>query len=197
MRTTTDTVQRTLRKSLRRGAVRSVISALLGLAITLQMAQAHLMVAQRGTLNIVGDGVFMVLSLPVSAFVGIDDDGDGKLSMVEFVAHRAEIAAAVTSKVQLIGTRGTWPLEGLMLSPSPPDDAPQAPAPQLVVMGRFVMDATAERISFKLALFGKAPDEQSQEITITRGKQSQLIVLTPTTRQRDVLPFIRSRDYIR
>ena len=30
-------------------------------------AQAHLVVSQRGTLNIVGDGAYMVLSLPVSA----------------------------------------------------------------------------------------------------------------------------------
>ena len=43
-------------------------------------AQAHLMVAQHGTLNLVGDGVYMVLSLPVSAFAGSDDDGDDKLS---------------------------------------------------------------------------------------------------------------------
>jgi hypothetical protein len=55
---------------------------LLSLTLNLIMgpvAHAHLMVAQHGTLNIVDDGVFMVLSLPISAFDGIDDDKDGNL----------------------------------------------------------------------------------------------------------------------
>jgi hypothetical protein len=56
-----------------------------------QLAEAHLMVAQHGTLNVVDDGVFMVLSLPVSAFDGVDDDNDGKVSMLEFNNHRGAI----------------------------------------------------------------------------------------------------------
>jgi hypothetical protein len=50
---------------------------LLGL-LALQTAQAHLMVAQRGTLNFVGSGGFVVMALPVDAFTGVDDDGDGQ-----------------------------------------------------------------------------------------------------------------------
>ena len=46
---------------------------LMGL-LFVQSAQAHLMVAQRGTLNFVGTGGFVVMSLPVDAFTGIDDD---------------------------------------------------------------------------------------------------------------------------
>jgi hypothetical protein len=52
------------------------------------LAHAHLMVAQHGTLNIVDDGVFMVLSLPISAFNGVDEDSNGKISMLEFNNHR-------------------------------------------------------------------------------------------------------------
>ena len=37
-------------------------------------AQAHLMEAQQGTLNIIDDRAFMVLSLPISAFEDIDDN---------------------------------------------------------------------------------------------------------------------------
>ncbi len=83
---------------------------LLGLA-ALPAAQAHLMVAQRGTLNIVGDGGFMVLSLPVSAFSGVDDDGDGKLSMAEFSTHRSNIISAVTRDVQMLDEQGPRPLD--------------------------------------------------------------------------------------
>ena len=47
---------------------------------TIPVANAHLMVAQQGTLNVVDDGAFVVMSLPISAFSSVDDDGDGKLS---------------------------------------------------------------------------------------------------------------------
>lgn len=53
---------------------------LLSRGLLIGAAHAYLMVAQRGTLNLVGDGGFMVLSLPISAFTGIDDNADGQLS---------------------------------------------------------------------------------------------------------------------
>jgi hypothetical protein len=48
-----------------------VLGCCLALALLLcasTPAAAHLMVAQKGTLNLQGDGAFLVLSLPVSAF---------------------------------------------------------------------------------------------------------------------------------
>jgi hypothetical protein len=39
-----------------------------------------------------------------------------------------------------------------------------------------------------LSLFGKAPAEQTQEITVTRGTEKQRIVLAPGREQREVLP---------
>ncbi|MGK0269760.1 MAG: hypothetical protein ACI88H_000392 [Cocleimonas sp.] len=59
------------------------VSVLLIAAIVPQ-ASAHLMVAQHGTLNFKGSGAFIVLSVPISAFTNINDDGDGKLSSSEF-----------------------------------------------------------------------------------------------------------------
>lgn len=93
-------------------------------------ATAHLMVAQRGTLNFDGDGVYMVLSLPVSAFDHIDDNGDGRLSASEFSAHRPAIVSAVATGVQLSDENGTRPLQRMMLSPVVPHDAPAAPSDQ-------------------------------------------------------------------
>lgn len=97
---------------------------LAGLLLVLPAAQAHLMVAQRGTINLVGDGAFMVLLLPVSAFDGVDDDGDGRLSSAEFMAHRVAIARAVQQQVQLLDAQGPRPLEGLMLTPDAETIAP-------------------------------------------------------------------------
>ncbi len=168
-------------------------------------AHAHLMVAQRGTLNIVGDGAFMVLSLPVSAFNGIDDNGDGKLSDAELAAHRAEISTAIIRDVQLIDAQGARPLEGVMLSLSPPDDTPQAPASQLVVLGRFALapgttdaEALDSSVRFRIALFGKEELERRFQVTVTRKPQTQLMVLTPDRTERALLPSLWAvfMDYV-
>ena len=152
-------------------------------------AQAHLMVAQRGSLNIVGDGAYMVMSLPVSAFKGVDDDGDGLLSLAEANAHIRDLEAQVHSGVQFIGPQGALPLEGVMISVSPPDEAPAKPAAHIVVVGRFALGNTATNgLSMRLTLFGKSAAEQSQDITVTRGAEKQRLVLAPGRGQREVLP---------
>ncbi len=43
----------------------------LGLLIMPNLANAHLMVAEHGTLNFVDNNVFIVLSIPMSAFKGL------------------------------------------------------------------------------------------------------------------------------
>jgi HupE / UreJ protein len=181
------------------------LTALLSYFVATAAVEAHLMVAQRGTLNMVGDGAFMVLSLPVSAFSGIDDDGDGKLSAAEFATHRAEIFTVVTRDVQLVDAQGARPIEGLMLSLSPPDDAPQSPANQLVVLGRFALapataDTTAldSSLRFRINLFGKEALERRFQVTVTRKPQTQLMVLTPEYPQRTLLPSILTvfADYV-
>ena len=54
-------------------------------------AQAHLVAAQKGTLNFAGNAAFLVLSVPVSAIHSVDDDGDGMLSKAELATHAEEV----------------------------------------------------------------------------------------------------------
>jgi HupE / UreJ protein len=159
-----------------------------GWLLTLSGAHAHLIVSQRGTLNIVGNGAYMVLSLPVSAFAGIDDSGDGRLSLDELRTHAGSIEAQVHGGVQLVSSEGVHMLEGVMLNTAPPDNAPAAPAEQLVVMGRFPLDPQVTHLTFTLGLFGKGSGEQVEQIAVTRGSETQLMTLTPQLNQGDVLP---------
>jgi hypothetical protein len=136
-------------------------------------------VAQRGTLNFVGSGGFVVMALPVDALEGVDDDGDGRMSAAEMRVHASAIEAQVLSGVQLIGAAGPRPLEGLMLNLSPDDSTPTAPARHLVVLGRFALDDSAgqgasdaaSRLRLRFTLFGKTADAQQQSITVSRGSQ--------------------------
>ncbi len=165
---------------------KSVSVTLLILILAVPMSpsvQAHLMVAQHGTLNIVDDGAFMVLSLPISAFEGVDDDSDGKVSMVEFNNHRAEIVESVGQNVTLNDKEGSLSLQGIMLSPVVPHDAPEEPLSQLIVMGRFSLAGTKGELRFQSGLFGKQASERLLKITVTRKSDNQKHVfeLTPAT----------------
>jgi hypothetical protein len=62
------------------------------------------------------------------------------------------------------------------------------------VLGRFALgllanDAAAVgRLQFNLTLYGSSPDEQTEQITVTRGPQAALLTLAPDRTRRAVLP---------
>ena len=146
---------------------------------------AHLMVAQHGTLNIVGHDVFMVLSLPISAFDDIDEDNNGEVSMIEFNRNRAAIAESVRRNVVLSDANGDCPLHGLTLSPVLSDHATHHASSetmsQLVVMGRFALDDSDHALRFEVGLYGTLAAERSLQVTVTRRapEHRQVFELTP------------------
>ncbi len=161
-------------------------------------AHAHLIAAQKGSLNFVGPAAALVLSVPVAALEGFDDDGDGRLSKVELGAHGQAIRARIQAGVQLRTPTGPLPLQLVLVDIAPPDGAPDQPASQLVVLGRFELGAvgagpqpspteTTQGLQLYFNLFGGA-DAQAQDITITRDQETQWMRLTPTESEKRVLP---------
>ena len=144
-------------------------------------AQAHLMEAQQGTLNIIDDGAFMVLSLPISAFEDIDDNKDGTVSMVEFNNHRSTIIESVKTRITLSDNEGNIPLEGVMLSPEVAHDTSAGFISQLVVLGRFALVETNRPLRFNNGLYGQQEAEQVVKITATRqpDEKKHIFELTP------------------
>jgi len=166
-------------------ALRRYIQAvlLLGLSsvLSVQAVHGHLMVAQHGTLNIVEDGVFMVLSLPITAFDGIDTDNNDRVSMVEFNNYRGVIIDSVRENVMLSDSDGSLPIQGIMLSPVVPHDAVVESVLQLTVLAKFSLKDPASALYFYLGLYGKQFAQQSIEMTATRASDKQKVVfgLTP------------------
>jgi HupE / UreJ protein len=164
---------------------------LCALALWASAAQAHLMVAQKGTLNFKGDSAYLMVSLPVSAFSGFDDDGDGQLSTAELQRHAAQLQQQFGAGAQLMVDGQPSRFELLVLNLSPPDDRPQGPAPQLLVMGRYVQvdgpPGTGDpAFRFSMQLFGTGPAENRFELTFTRANRTQVFTFTPELRERAV-----------
>jgi hypothetical protein len=144
-------------------------------------AQAHLMEAQQGTLNIIDDEAFMVLSLPISTFEDIDDNKNGAVSMVEFNDHRSTIIGFVKTRITLSDNEGNIPLEGVMLSP-------EVFISQLVVLGRFALVETNRPLRFHNGLYGQQEAEQVVKITATRQPDGKKYIfeLTPEVSSIDL-----------
>jgi len=142
---------------------------------------AHVMVAQHGSLNIVDDGVFMVISLPVTAFKSIDNDNDGKLSAEEFSLHRESIASTVHEKITLSEKGKKIALQGMMLAPVTSHHALQTPSSQLIIMGRYTLVSPNNDLQFEVDLFGTSPAEQIIELTATKKQNAsrQVVKLSP------------------
>jgi len=172
-----------------------------GALLCVAPAQAHLIAAQKGTLNIVGDAAFLVLSVPVSALRGVDDDRDDALSKAELAAHADAIRAQVLAGVQLLGSGEALPLQLVMLDTAPPDSTPTAVARHLVVLGRFQLQqgVAGDGLSLRLALFGPMASEQQQDLTITRQQETQWLHFTPERTTQALLPSAAAvfGDYVR
>ena len=78
-----------------------------------------------------------------------------------------------------------------MLQLSPPEDAPAAPADQVVVLGRYRLPADAARVHglrWSVSLFGSDRSERQFRLRVTRGSQAQDLLLTPDQADAAVLP---------
>jgi hypothetical protein len=120
-----------------------------------------------------------VMSLPVSAFAGVDDDGDGRLSVAELRTHQANIIARVHHGIALWEETGARPLQGLMVNLASPDESPATPSAQLMVLGRFALAAQDQSLRLRVDLFGTTPGEQTFQVKVLRGGQAQWLVFSP------------------
>ncbi len=129
---------------------------------------AHMMAAQGGTLNFVEDDVFMVLSIPVSAFELKDSDGNNAISMIEFNRQRDRVMMHIRDRVILSDDSGPLILQGIMLSPERDHNSEQENISQLVVLGKFTFGEDSKELSFSTDLFGSHSDEQEFNMAARR-----------------------------
>jgi hypothetical protein len=156
------------------------------LAICALPAQAHLLVAQHGTLNLVDNAVFMAMSIPISAFAGIDANGDGDVTMIEFNRHREAVVASVQESVSLTDGEGRLGLQGVLLSPVTPHDGPTGSLTDVTVLGRFDLRNASTALRFENRLYAQEESRQSMKISATRpsdGYRTEF-VLTPANPAR-------------
>jgi hypothetical protein len=162
------------------------------LSLGARPAEAHLMPARQGTINVVGAGVFVVLSVPASALHGADDDRDGVLSAEELDRHEAELRAEVDRRLVVLDGATVARTERVDMILSPEHDAKGGRADQIVVLKHAVLDAAPVDLRVRCDLFGGGAAERELKITATRhpegGAETQVGVLTPEATERAFFP---------
>ncbi len=141
---------------------------------------AHMMPAQQGTLNVVDDSVFAVVALPASAFTGVDDDGDGRLSDGEVALHEAALNAQVGTRYRLFDGEQPGTLELVLVRAEHDErsEASVAGAPTLLVMLKARFAVTPEALRLETDLFGTAAASEQLTVKAIRGTEVESAVLT-------------------
>lgn len=143
------------------------------------VAGAHLMPAQQGTIHIVDNKVYVVLTVPVSALHGVDLDGDGKLSPKELGGHYGEIERQLVSRFSLSAPNDDSKVGLTMLmSPSTGEDS-TLPTSYVLLMYERTFVTPPENLAVSTDLFGTLSGEGQLTFRATRGKQAEMVVLTP------------------
>ncbi len=181
-------------KGLRRTwALAAAAAALAGaLSLGARPAGAHLMPAKQGTVNVVGTGVFAVLSVPASALHDADDDHDGVLDVAELDRHEAALRAEVDRRLVVLDGETAARTVRVDLILSPAHDAAGDRADQIVVLKHAELDAPPADLRVRCDLFGERAPDRELTITATRhpasGTETQAEVFTSGAAEHAFFP---------
>jgi len=173
---------------------KAIVVVLLGAALSVP-AQAHLMENQQGTLNIVGQRGYLVISLPISALKGVDDNRDGRLDGGELQRHSTDIERDLRSRLRVFDGLKAAPLDGLLLNLSPDENHREGgPATHLVLLAVAMFPSEPCDPLMEIRVFGSRPGEDSYRFTTTRrdaagGRAREFVVrFTPKSPRKNLIP---------
>jgi hydrogenase/urease accessory protein HupE len=159
----------------------AVLAASLGLASG--AASAHLLPAQNATLHIVDDKVYAVVSVPVSALTGVDEDGDGLLSGAELARHHESIAQQFLDRFHLTAAGDAGRMQSTWVVSPQTGGGPLGPSPYVVILLTAAFPSPVHELELHTDLFGRNVGEGKLILRASRGAirggEAELAVLDP------------------
>jgi hypothetical protein len=152
------------------------LMAALWMIVLSGVAQAHLLPKQNATMNIVDKAAFFVVAVPVSALTGVDDDGNGTVSLAEIQTHNRDIQRQFEARFRVsnAGIPGQSVLSWVL---SPTSDGPPTDADYVVVMHRANFTEVPANPVLETDLFGTGPGETQMTVTATLGTTKEVAIL--------------------
>jgi hypothetical protein len=176
----------------KRASIATAATLSLALLLGAPGAEAHLMAAGNGTVNVVGANVYAVLSVPVSALPSADDDHDGVLDARELDRHEAALRDEVDRRLAILDGAVTARTVRVDLILSPAHDGPGDRADHVVVLKHAVLDAPPAELRVRCDLFGEGATDRTLTFTATRhpasGVETDVAALTPDAVEHAFFP---------
>jgi hydrogenase/urease accessory protein HupE len=118
------------------------------------LVSAHIVDVGQGSVNLVGEKVFLAMSLPAAAFSSADDNADGTLDSAEIKTHQQELISRLQSGLRLMGDGRSAVWRQMVLSPvSVGTSAPGSLSPQLAVLGFATWDEPPKLVTLDYNLW--------------------------------------------
>ena len=170
----------------------------LSLLVSAGIAQAHLLPKQNATMKIVDDSANFVVSVPVSALINVDDDGDGLLSAQEVQRHSKDIEQQFTSR--FVVTNEGKSGKNLMVWVVPPQtDGDPLDSDYVVILHRVQFDETPRSPVVETDLFGTREGEAQMTLRATLEESQEVAILTEGSGKHQFFrgPLATFGDFVR
>jgi hypothetical protein len=162
--------------------------AALALLLCVSPARAHMMPARQGTVNLEGANAYVVLSLPIAAFPGLDADGDGRVDARELEARAVEVATSLQERITLTSSIGPARRSTLNFTLGEHAGDVAMPSTHVVVLEHFVFPSTPSDVTLGVDVLSLAPSAESITLRARRGTEIDMVVLTPDRTSRALFP---------
>lgn len=151
-----------------------------------QVAFAHLMPAQQGSINIQGASAFVAVALPVSALKEGDYDGNGKLSPSEASRYQSAIAQQIGENIRLFDGAQAGKIDFMQINAESEDKHSQEyvgntqdGAHFFLVLIKYSFTSAPQALEIRANFFGKRAGEQQLTIKAIRGEEQEVVILRP------------------
>lgn len=140
-------------------------------------AHAHLMPAGHGTINLVGDKAYVVMSVPVSAFSNVDTCSDGVLTQAELQSSEDALRSEVNARVVLHGAGSFQPIHFDL------ETGPDHGGTDIIVMAVATVSHPEQPLELRSSLWTQESGRLQIRATVSEGRRtlrSEVVALTPT-----------------
>lgn len=135
-------------------------------------AHAHMLPKETATMNILDKAAFFVVSVPVSALKGVDDDGNGQMSIVEMQKHTPDIVRQFAKRFK-VSDEGNLAAPALSWVMPPQSDGPPVDTDYVIVLHRMDFASAPKNPILETDLFGTKDGESQMTITATRNNKTE------------------------
>lgn len=161
------------------------LAGVLGTLFFSQFALAHLVETGHGTVNVVGKQTTLVISVPMAALAGADDNGDGLIDGTELRTHQIKLVNQVRQGVQFHndGQAAQW--SEMVLTLPAPAEGIKAPAKQLIAIGAATFEREPRGLTLHYALWTREGVSNPASTNTVPTKAERETLKVSVTRMQD------------